>query len=365
MKRFNLTAGLLLIQLLPAIAMGQGLNTRSFDQLPKVRIKKLEQTIDSDETKKPVNVAKPPQLIGQTCPVSGKPMRSTDSNNCSVMISVSAGPIAGGIPISLCEAELTEDSYTPHALGGPGGSDVGPELEIIFVPSGNSSTPYTMRQLKSPENFIDIVTLSRWEYEIRFYHSEESVVSLSKTENGLKFIPGVGRPEPVGLYHVIGEPFVIWRFRNPNPPATDRLQISKIKNGVAETSEYQYEATTDTWTFSTNEGNVVSVKTSQVDSSDPCQRTEVLVKKDRGVVVYRRSRVFRGFAWGQEIIKQVEEQNGEVKTTAYTFYQDPAEQNRYGRVESVTNPDGSWEKYDYDQKGGYIVSRVIASGKRE
>ena len=75
---------------------------------------------------------------------------------------------------------------------------------------------------------------------------------------------------------------------------------------------------------------------------------------------------FRGFAWGQEIVKQVEEEKGEAKTTAYTFYQDPAEKDRYSRVESVTNPDGSWEKYDYDydQKGffGRLMQRVVASG---
>src|SRR5947207_8280518 len=353
MKRFNVTAVLLLIHLLPAIAIGQGLNSRSFDTVPNARTKNLEQTIDSEERRTSVNVAKPQRLIGPTCPVSGKPLRSTDPKFCSITISMGAGRFAGGIPISLCEAELTEDTYTPHALGGPGGSGVAPELEVIFVPSGNASTPYSMRQLKSPEIFIDIVPLSRWEYELRFYHAEESVVSQSKTEKGegLKFIPGVGRPEPVGLYNVTGEPFVIWRFRNTNPPAMDRLQVSKIKNGVAETHEYQYAAATDTWTFSNNQGEMVSVKTSEVNSSDPCQRTEVLVKKDRGLVTYRRSRVFRGFAWGQEIIKQVDEQNGEAKTTAYTFYQDPAEENRYSRVESITNPDGSWEKYDYDQKG--------------
>jgi hypothetical protein len=363
MKRFKVTEVLVLIPLLTAIAIGQGLNRRSFDTVPNAT-RNLEQAIDSEERKKSVNVAKPPQLIGPTCPVSGKPLRSTDPRFCSVMISVSAGPSAGRIPISLCEYELTEDTYSPHRLGSPGGSDVGPELETIFVPSGNASTPYTIRQLKSPETFIDIVPLSRWEYEIRFYHPEESVVSQAKTEKreGLKLIPGVGRPEPVGLYNVIGEPFVIWRFRNPNPPALEKLQVSQIKNGVTDTNEYHYVAATDTWTMSNNAGELIAVKTSEVNSSDPCQRTEVLVKKDRGIVVSRRSRVFRGFAWGQEIVKQVDEQNGEAKTTTYTYYQDPAEENRYRQVESVTNPDGSWEKYDYDQVRSSLVKRVIASG---
>jgi hypothetical protein len=272
------------------------------------------------------------------------------------------GGIGRGIPISLCEAELTPDTYTPHALVGPG--SVGTELEVLYVPSGNAITPYTMRQLKSPETFIDIVPLNRWGYEIRFYHAEESVVTRSKVEKseGLRFIVGVGLPERVNLYNVIGEPFVIWRFRNPNPPATDRLQVSKIKDGVADSSEYVYVAATDTWTMTNNEGQVVYLKTSEIDSSDPCQRTEILAKKNRGLVTYTRTRVFRGFAWGQEIVKQVEEENGRAKTTAYTFHQDPAESDNYSRVESVTNPDGSWEKYVYEQKGSSLVKRVVASG---
>ena len=365
MKRFGLTAVLLLIQLLPAIAVGQGLDSRTFDTLPNARTKSLEQPLASEEKKQSLNAAKSQRSIGPTCPVSGKSLRSTDSRYCSVILSIGVGLSARGTPISLCETELTPDTYTPHALGGPG---EGPELEVIFVPSGNAFTPYTMRQLKSPETFIDIVPLNRWEYDIRFYHSEESVVTRSQLEKGegLKFIPGVSPSVPVSLYNVTGEPFAIWRFRNPNPPATDRLQINKIKNGVAETSEYVYVAATDTWTMTNNEGQVVYLKTSEINISDPCQRTEILEKKDRGLVIHRRTRVFRGFAWGQEIVKQVDEENGEAKTTAYTFYQDPEEKDSYSRVESVTNPDGSWEKYDYqyDQKGffGRLMKVVVATG---
>ena len=342
MKRFGLTAVFLLIQLLPAIAVGQGLDSRSFDTLPNARTNSLEQPLASGEKKQSLNAAKSQRSIGPTCPVSGKSLRSTDTNYCNVITSIGVGLSARETPISLCEAELTTDSYTPHALGGPGGGGEGPELELIFVPSGNAFTPYTMRQLKSPETFIDIVPLDRWEYEIRFYHPEESVVTRSKLEKGegLKFIPSVSPPEPVSLYNVTGEPSVIWRFRNPNPPATDRLQISKIKNGVAETSEYHYVAATDTWTMTNNEGQVVYLKTSEINSSDPCQRTEILVKKDRGLIIYRRTRIFRGFAWGQEIVKQVDEENGEAKTAAYTFYQNPVEKDRYSRVESHKNPGG-------------------------
>jgi hypothetical protein len=128
-----------------------------------------------------------------------------------------------------------------------------------------------MRQLKSLETFIDIVPLNQWGYEIRFYHSEESVVTRSKLEKseGLRFIVGVGLPERVGLYNVIGEPFVIWRFRNPNPPSTDRLQISKIKDGVADSSEYNMRQQRTPGRSPTMQARWSPMKTSEVNSGVP------------------------------------------------------------------------------------------------
>ena len=78
----------------------------------------------------------------------------------------------------------------------------------------------SLRQAKAPQALADIVVISATEYEIRFYPAAAV---------GAK----VGR-----IYPVTGQPFVTWNIKNPNPPATDHLQISKTQNGVTETSEY-------------------------------------------------------------------------------------------------------------------------------
>jgi hypothetical protein len=103
---------------------------------------------------------------------------------------------------------------------------------------------------------------------------------------------------------------------------------------------------------------------SKISPADPCERTEILVEKDHDLIVSRRTRVFRGFAWGQEIIKEVKEANGEMNMTTYTYYQNPAEKNKYRQVQTVIHPDGSWETFDYDRKDFFspLVKRVVARG---
>jgi len=88
----------------------------------------------------------------------------------------------------------------------------------------------------------------------------------------------------------------------------------------------------------------------------------VRVENENGVQVRRRTRVFRGFAWAQELVSESEEERGEIKTTTYTYYQNPREPG-YMSVQTKTFPDGSWETYDYPSDArGNVHQRVIASG---
>ncbi len=49
-------------------------------------------------------------------------------------------------------------------------------------------------------------------------------------------------------------------------------------------------------------------------------------------------------------MQEVQDPDGAALTTTYTYYENPNfnEEHRYQKVSSVTFPDGSWEKYDYD-----------------
>jgi hypothetical protein len=170
-------------------------------------------------------------------------------------------------------------------------------------------------------------------------------------------------PEPAALYEVSGKPFAIWNFKNPNPPATDRLRVNFIRDGVRRIDEFYHDLANDSWAHMNSDGQIVSEKTSVINPADPCERTEVLVKKDNGILVSRRTRVFRGFPWGQELVSEGEEERGYIRTTTYTYYQNPIESYRYAHVETITFPDGSWETYDYPTDArGFVHQTVIASG---
>jgi hypothetical protein len=65
-----------------------------------------------------------------------------------------------------------------------------------------------LRQVKVPDVMLDIVVISQWEYELRFYRPEQVGAKRGK------------------LYELVGEPFVVYRFRNPNPPSENRLEAT-------------------------------------------------------------------------------------------------------------------------------------------
>jgi YD repeat-containing protein len=56
-----------------------------------------------------------------------------------------------------------------------------------------------------------------------------------------------------------------------------------------------------------------------------------------------------------ELIREVVDPNGAALTTSYSFYQVSSEVGRFRRLKSVTNPDWSWEQYDYDSTGARVL----------
>jgi hypothetical protein len=337
------TVLLTFVLLLSTIALPQGLDSRSFDTLPRRNSVGKSEGI-------PTNSRAAAQPV---CPVYGKPLTTMNTDYANIQFSVGMGSLADGTqirPLKLYLSELTAESYTPAALSDAVWDGVSPEIEVIKTPPAGFGALGFLRQVKTPETFVDIVTLSNWEFEARFYYS------------------GNAGPIVNGLHTVVGVPFVIWRVKNPNPPATNRIQIIKVENGFADKSEFIYDAAADHWSMINNEGETTSFKTSEINPEDPCERTEILVEQKSGSCLCKRTRVYRGFAWGQEIVKETQESDGESRTTTYAYYTNPAEQDRYRHLQTITFPDGSWETYDYkyELKGlfGSLIKNVVASGGR-
>ncbi len=251
----------------------------------------------------------------------------------SVIWEAGLGKISDGRlsdPLSIREKYLTARVYTPAALvySPPGFTN---EVDVIYLNPADHSQG--LRQIKAPETLADIVVISANEYDIKFY---------SPANVGAK---------TGGLYPVTGLPYLTWKFKNPNPPSTNQLQVSKTQNGTTDTSTYTWDGATSTWTLSKNGGAWVETKTTTIDGVTG-DRTETKVVKDNlSVVSAKTAQTYHLFPWGESVIKEVTDPDGAALTTTYAYYQNSAEPDKYGSLQSKTMPDGSWEKYDYGYQG--------------
>jgi hypothetical protein len=237
--------------------------------------------------------------------------------------------------ISIVERVLTPNSYTPDVLGvsvSPNGNDIEfvrdpsrPQRVIADPGEKGGYTSQSIKQIRVPETFVDIVVTSEWEYEMRFYHPDQV------------------RPKRNRFYRVAGEPYAVTRVRNPNPPNLDTFEITHTKDGNIEKSEYKYDASTDTWSFFLN-GTEQVRKYSQVNPDDPCERIETRYDlKEREWV--KTIKIYKAFPWGQDIVKKIEDPDGQALTTTYKYWDDPNGPH-YTFLKTTIHPDGTIEKHN-------------------
>jgi hypothetical protein len=273
------------------------------------------------------------------CPQwGGRRLRSTNSGVMTVQYTMSLGRIwddGDTDEISLAEKVLTPNSYTPDVLGFPVATK-GNTIEFIRDPSRpqrviadpgekGGYTSQSIKQIKAPETFVDIVVLNQWEYEIRFYKPDQ-----------------VG-PKQDGFYTVTGEPYSVGQIRNPNPPNTNAIEITTTKDGQAEKAEWKYDEENDAWTYYLN-GVETSKKSSNINPNDPCERIETRFdfKEERW---FKTIKIFKGFPWGQDIVKMIEDSDNKARTTVYKYWDDPNGPH-YTFLKTTIHPNGKIEKHN-------------------
>lgn len=245
--------------------------------------------------------------------------------------------------LSIREKTLSAAIYTPSALiyTPPGLTN-----EVDVVTNSNGS----LRQVKAPQGLADIVAVNASEYDVRYY----SPASIGAKSNG--------------IYGLSGQPFVTWKFKNPDPSSFNKLLIQKIENGsVVDQNEYSWESITDSWSLSTG-WNSTSSSYSRFDSSSVSRpssgmRTVTkLVKNSGGQFASRSAKTYQAFTWGEELVQETEHAEASPLTTTYSFHTDLSKDGSYGQLKSVKKPDGSWEMYDYNDLD-WTISRVLRPWK--
>ncbi|HEX8424619.1 MAG TPA: hypothetical protein VF634_14520, partial [Pyrinomonadaceae bacterium] len=247
----------------------------------------------------------------------------------SVDWSVSLGKLSDGRSaqtISIIENMLSASIYTPSALlySPPGLTS---EVDVVRAQDGS------LRQVKAPQNLADVVvTIPGQEYELRFYRPADVGSKVN------------------GVYGVSGQPFIVWKIKNPDPASISRVQISKIQGATTETNEYAWDAFSGSWSL--NRGNGARIETKAVAYVTATSRIETsIVKNGSGQVISKSSRTIHTFPWGDEVLREEIDPDGAALTTVYTYYEDSLERGRYSKVKSIIFADGSWEQYDYDEHG--------------
>ncbi len=91
-----------------------------------------------------------------------------------------------------------------------------------------------------------------------------------------------------------------------------------------------------------------------VETGEPGRRAEMItIQNGNGVVAKKTKRVYQAFAWNNpntqldELVQEIQDPDGKAYATTYDYYTNRAEGGSYGRVKSITYPDGSWVKYEY------------------
>jgi YD repeat-containing protein len=254
------------------------------------------------------------------CPVPGSGKTGLHSIDLVLYLgNISNGKSAGRLFIQ--SEKMRPELATPAGLHYDG---VSAEVEVI------KWTHCWLRQLMAPQALVDIVVIDEFKYDIRFYYPNDA-----------------GSKNALGLYEPTGAPFVVWTIENPDASATtyNRLGVTKTVETAVTVSEYVWNAGTTTWSLST--GNGLKTETKQDTPTGTGRVVTRTVKDADGAIASNTVTTYRTFPWGEDVIEEVIDPNDAALTTTTTYYETLG-QPGYGRIHTVTHPDGSQVEYVYN-----------------
>jgi RHS repeat-associated protein len=149
-----------------------------------------------------------------------------------------------------------------------------------------------------------------------------------------KFINGGAEVSPFACYVV-----------SSNAPTNDTITITKNKGNAQETTwtlKKTANGTNTEWLL--KNGTQQALRTvSTVSGANTTE--EVTVEDGSGNVAQRFRRTYQDFGWGKkELISEANDPNGLNLVTSYTYGTSGAS---FGKLLTVSNPDGTYTKYDY------------------
>ena len=196
------------------------------------------------------------------------------------------------------------------------------DVEIVRDANG------ALRQVASPQSFAEISSGAD-SFEIRF-----DLDGDKGAKEGGYFTTADG-----------AEPFVVWKVENPDGDKS-ALKITEYREG-AERSVVEYARDGD---LAMIRGGGLRIETEHEEKVGDDRIVVKTVEDGQGSVSSKIRRTWRRYEWGEELVEKVVDPDGAALTAAMEYVAVPTDPVR-GRIAKVSNPDGSWKRFEYDAAG--------------
>ena len=252
----------------------------------------------------------------------------------SIDIRISLGEARGGMnagDLFIQADKPAADVFTPDRLEISSLSD-----EVVTLYQGA-----VIRQILTPQAFVIVEPSSPAAYEILFYRKED-------------------RGEQVDGFYTLkpsAEPLSAWRIENTDHTnrTIDNVLVTEFRLGAERKYEYTYDEEKNTWRLASGNGLKTESRREYFDEKgNRVERTIISGSDDKAVSVAEK--IYQVFEWGEELVAEISDPDGERLTTQYTYHQEGA---GYGKRQGRINPDGSWVRYQYDDEGRIV--KTVAS----
>jgi len=195
-----------------------------------------------------------------------------------------------------------------------------------------------LRQIKAPQCTVDIITNSQYKYTVDFYAPEN-----------------VGSKNGEGLYTFTDNPFACWEVENPDPDTLKYLNVSRITATGTNVMKYVYTPYFSRWDLDKGDGLNQEIEYSFWDDSGENHFIVYETKDFDGNIMSKNMEISHLYAWGEAVVSQISDPDGEALITTNTHYITSSETGRYSRIHTTKSSDGSWISYDYDNLGRKTV----------
>jgi RHS repeat-associated protein len=147
---------------------------------------------------------------------------------------------------------------------------------------------------------------------------------------------------------------------------TDTLTATETDSNGTKTTTYTYDRAAKKRTLVTNAGKRKESLTTVTGSGTRTVTKEVRAADD--TLLQKLVQTYTTYAWGEELTSEVNDPAGAARTKTWTF-ETTSGANGYGKVTSMTDSDGYWERYTYyaDGRREKVISQYngAAAGSSE